>query len=255
MQPSTASPSAAAAPRINVDDATSTSHPALAEQPRLWNPYYHLIRQLKQHLRHAVSAAAPAAGARVLDYGCSTMRHRSLFPAQVEYLGADLPGNALAHILLDEAGRVPEPAASFDVVFSTQVLEHVDDPALYLAECRRLLKPGGRLILSTHGTFVFHPCPDDNWRWTSMGLRRVIESAGFELTEMRGLCGGIPTALQFLQDLLSPKLPRVLKPVLHFVFQSLIVVTDRLYAPHQRLRNACILLAMAQVPHRAASAQ
>lgn len=235
-----------AAPRINVDEATA-SHPALAETPRLSNPYYQLIRQLKAQLRSAIQRAALAPGARVLDYGCSTMHHRPLFPPGIEYLGADLPGNALAHIILDDDGRVPAADASFDLLFSTQVLEHVEDPDLYLAECRRLLKPGGRLLLSTHGTFIFHPCPHDYWRWTWMGLERALQKAGFEVDDMQGVCGGIPTALQLLQDLIANKLPRFLKPLLYVIFQSAMVMTDRLYSPSQRLRNACILVVTARL--------
>jgi SAM-dependent methyltransferase len=234
-----------ATPRIQVDEATS-SHPALDDRPRLWNPYYHLIRQLNASLRRALETVALPAGAKVLDYGCSTMRYRPLFPRGVEYLGADLPGNSLAHVILENDGRVPQADGSFDLVLSTQVLEHVEDPALYLAECRRLLKPGGQMILSTHGTFIFHPCPYDYWRWTSDGLQKAIRDAGFEITGMQGLCGGIPTALQLMQDLISPRTPRLLKPVLHLIFQAAMVLTDRLYAPSQRLRNACILMVTAR---------
>ena len=55
---------------------------------------------------------------------------------------------------------------SFDAVLSTQVLEHVADPGALPAERFRVLRPGGRLLLSTHGIFVYHPDPDDYWRWT-----------------------------------------------------------------------------------------
>ncbi|MGH8506697.1 MAG: class I SAM-dependent methyltransferase [Stenotrophobium sp.] len=229
-----------------VSEDASGKHPALAEEPRLTNCYYHLIRELKGALQPAVQNLALPAGSRVFDYGCSTMRHRHMFPSNVEYIGADMPGNDEAHVILDADGRVPLESATFDAVFSTQVLEHVEDPDLYLSECRRLLKPGGRLLLSTHGTFIFHPCPHDYWRWTYMGLQRVIEKAGFKVTAIRGVCGGIPAVLQYLQDLVSPKLPRLLRPAFIAMIQLLMVASDRLYSPEQRLRNACILLMTAE---------
>ena len=49
---------------------------------------------------------------------------------------------------------------------------------------------GGRLILTTHGIFVYHPDPQDNWRSTSEGLRRLVEKHGYQVVEMRGLVGG-----------------------------------------------------------------
>jgi len=67
---------------------------------------------------------------------------------------------------------------SFDIVLCTQVLEHVDDPAAAVREMHRVTKPGGRVLASTHGVMVFHPNPNDYWRWTHTGLRRLFELNG-----------------------------------------------------------------------------
>lgn len=217
-------------------------HPALAENPRLTNRYYHLIRVLKGGLQKAVAQLDLSPESRILDYGCSSMRHRGMFPADAEYIGADLEGNDLADVFLGDDGCVPLEDNSFDVVFSTQVLEHVADPQLYLRECQRLLKPGGQLILSTHGIYVFHPCPTDYWRWTYPGLRKIVEDAGFEVTSLRGLSGGLPTALQLLQDVSRQKLPRLLRPLFFVFIQGAMAITDRMYSEEGRIKNATFLL-------------
>lgn len=232
--------------RHEVDETTAASHPALADNPRLTNPYFLLIKELQRGIREMVAGLALTEQSRILDYGCSTMRYRHLFPAGADYMGADLPGNEMADVVLSSDGRVPLASDSFDVVFSTQVLEHVDDPALYLQECRRVLKPGGRLVLSTHGTFVFHPCPSDYWRWTEMGLEKTLNNAGFSVASAQGLLGGVAAALQFLQDETARKLPRLLRPLYYAFMQSLIVFGDRLYSPAQRKKNACVLLMTAK---------
>lgn len=222
-----------------------TAHPALDASPRISNRYYHLIRELHAAVETATLSFKLRPQDQVLDYGCATMRYRNLFPEGCNYVGADLPGNELANVLLDPDGRVPLPDASFDAVISTQVLEHVEDPVLYLNECRRLLKPGGRLLLSTHGLHVYHPCPNDYWRWTYTGLERVINQAGFTINQTQGVLGGIPATLQLLQELTVKKLPGFLQPLFFSLFQSLIVASDRLYSADQRPRNACILLVTA----------
>lgn len=231
----------------DVPQPAAEDHPALAEKPGITNQYFHLIRELKSSLRQAVEKLQLADDSAILDFGCSTMRHRDLFGDRVEYLGADLPDNRQAHIAIRDDGSLPVDDAQFDLVFSTQVLEHVESPALYLDECRRVLKANGRLLLTTHGTFVFHPCPYDYWRWTHMGLQRSLESADFEIEHIEGVCGGLPTALQMLQDVTSHRLPRLLRPLLHAVIQSLMVLSDRLYAPQQKLRNATFFLVIARV--------
>ena len=69
---------------------------------------------------------------------------------------------------------LPVEDASFDVVLCTQVLEHCDDPAQAVRELRRVTAPGGRVLASTHGVQVYHPSPEDYWRWTHAGLRRLF---------------------------------------------------------------------------------
>jgi SAM-dependent methyltransferase len=95
------------------------------------------------------------------------------------------------------------------MVISTQVLEHVPNPAHYVAECFRVLKPGGSLLLTTHGVFHDHGCPYDFQRWTADGLRRLIEESGFRVDEVKKLTCG-PRALcslihQGISTLRAPK--------------------------------------------------
>ena len=144
----------------------------------------------------------------MLDYGCGDSHYRRLVPDGCEWVGVDLPGNPRASLELTPNGRVPAEDASFDAVLSTQVLEHAEDPGLYLAECARVLRPGGRMLLSTHGISVFHPDPEDIWRWTGPGLQRIVADAGFETERFEGV-GLTSTGSKLFQDGLLGRLPAV----------------------------------------------
>jgi SAM-dependent methyltransferase len=111
-----------------------------------------------------------AAGLRVLDVGCGDRPYAELFPGAI---GFDVPGNPQAD-LHGSLEAIPVDDASFDVVLCLQVLEHVPDPAAAVRELRRVVRPGGRVLLSTHGVYPFHPNPDDLWRWTHQGLERLF---------------------------------------------------------------------------------
>lgn len=136
----------------------------------------------------------------VIDFGCGSMPYRQLMePLVSSYIGCDLPGNHLADCTLTTP-TLPFGQSTIDVVFSSQVLEHVADPSAYLCECRRVLRDNGVLIVSTHGVWKYHPHPDDYWRWTSQGLQRQIENAGFTIERFRGILGPAATGLQIYQD-------------------------------------------------------
>ena len=131
-------------------------------------------------LRMALEAFRTDRAITILDYGCGGSTYRSLFPNAI-YKRADYLQDGVNRLdyVLSEDSRVKEADNKFDFILSTQVLEHVGSPTIYLAECFRLLKSGGTLYITTHGTFPDHACPYDFYRWTTDGLTRDIRCSGF----------------------------------------------------------------------------
>lgn len=126
---------------------------------------------------------------RVLDFGCGGSPYRTLFTCN-QYIRADYVRSTGLDLLIDEGGLLPIPDGSCDCVLSTQVLEHVRDPIRYLSEAHRVLRPGGALILTTHGIWEDHGCPYDFWRWTRDGLCLEVERAGFTVHKSARLTTG-----------------------------------------------------------------
>jgi SAM-dependent methyltransferase len=116
-------------------------------------------------------------GKRVLDVGCGLKPYYPFFVDAAEYVGVDVVASPSADIV-GPVESLPVEDDSFDIVLCTQVLEHVDDPATAVHELHRVTKPGGRVLASTHGVMVFHPNPNDYWRWTHTGLRRLFDLNG-----------------------------------------------------------------------------
>lgn len=98
---------------------------------------------------------------RILDLGCGTgwftRKIAQTWPCQVT--GVDLSPGMIKQaserseqgieLMVADAESLPVPSNSFDVVFSNLMVQWCDDPRTVFAECRRVLRPGGRLVLST----------------------------------------------------------------------------------------------------------
>lgn len=146
---------------------------------------------------------------QVLDFGCGGSPYQSLF-GSTNYVRADIDGVPdIDHTIVsdDQKCRIDLPDNSFEMIFSSQVLEHVPKPLAYLREAYRLLSPGGRMLLTTHGIFEDHGCPYDFRRWTSYGLSQELQTAGFEIRRMAKLTTG-PRAALFLMQRTNPRSPR-----------------------------------------------
>jgi SAM-dependent methyltransferase len=116
---------------------------------------------------------AAASGLRVLDVGCGVKPYYPFFAGAQNYVGVDIVENPAAD-LIGPVEALPVEDGSFDVVLCNQVLEHCDDPAQAVRELRRVTAPSGRVLASTHGVQVYHPSPNDLWRWTHAGLERLF---------------------------------------------------------------------------------
>jgi SAM-dependent methyltransferase len=177
---------------------------------------------------------------KLADFGCGTKPYYSLFDLpNIEYLGIDLPWNPHAEIKIDIDSKIEADNGVLDVILSTQVLEHVDNPQTYLSEAYRVLKKDGLLVLTTHGYWMYHPDPTDFWRWTSAGLKKIVEKEGFEVIAFKGMLGRMASGLQLFQDGLIFKFPVWIRPIITAPMQLFILLADKLQNDSVRDMDAC----------------
>jgi SAM-dependent methyltransferase len=156
-------------------------------RPRLWDTDWLVLRGMHTAIDQlARDISTP--GKVALDFGCGAEPYSSLFTSRgVAYVGADIDrGHAVA---IDSDGKLGVGAGYADLVVSFQVLEHVRDIGTYFAEAKRVLREDGLLLLSTHGTWLHHPHPEDHRRWTRMGLTHDLAVGGFDVTDCLPVVG------------------------------------------------------------------
>jgi SAM-dependent methyltransferase len=155
----------------------------------------------------------------VLDLGSGD----GAFTAELERAGVDAVGVEVAEAALNRArsahpeldfrlapigGALPLDDGGFDVVWASEVIEHVADTARWLSEVRRVLAPGGKLLLTTpnhprmslllHGLERFSdPLGDHLHLYTRRSLRGLLDEFGFDPVEVRA-AGGPPLLKRLL---------------------------------------------------------
>ncbi|MBX3751627.1 MAG: methyltransferase domain-containing protein [Opitutaceae bacterium] len=150
----------------------------------LVNPFYFARRGLLAGLAEFL----PYLRGRVLDVGCGSQPYRELIPATV-YVGMEIDtprtrASFSADVYYDGL-NFPWPEASFDGALCSQVFEHVFNPPHFLAELNRVLRPGGVLVLAVPFAWDEHEQPHDFARYSSFGLKALLEAAGFEVVAQR----------------------------------------------------------------------
>jgi len=127
-------------------------------------------------------------GAVVLDAGAGEARFRARFSRQ-RYLALDNRQGDLAwnysglHIvgnLLD----LPLRGDACDAILNVVVLEHAPDPSRVLLELRRVLRPGGRLLIMVPLIWEVHQAPNDYFRFTRYGFESLLAGAQFEIASL-----------------------------------------------------------------------
>ncbi|MFA5385924.1 MAG: class I SAM-dependent methyltransferase, partial [Eubacteriales bacterium] len=148
------------------------------------NPFYFSRKALWQEIK---SLGIHISG-RVLDVGCGKKPYQSLVQCR-EYIGLeiDTPRNRLKSKadLYYDGMHFPVENVSFDWVVCSQVLEHVFNPDVFLSEIARVLKAGGGLLMVVPFVWDEHEQPNDFARYSSFGLRSLLERNGFVIVEQR----------------------------------------------------------------------
>jgi len=205
---------------------TSLSKEQLEKESRdfvnlpLWDTYYYSSTLLKKKLEESIAKNLDRNKKyKILDYGCGVKPYEYVFePYKSEYVGVDVGNNPHANHNIQPDEKLPLEDSGFDIVLSSQVLEHVENVDLYLGECNRVLKKGGLLILSTHGTWQFHSAPVDVQRWTSYGLKKLIEKYGFNIRDFTPSLGQLALTSQLRLTFYHSFVKEIFKPLKIFYY-------------------------------------
>jgi SAM-dependent methyltransferase len=162
-------------------------HPldALPGRPQCTQPVSDRTYLSALMLQSSLRQCASYVKGRMLDVGCGFRPYeKTFFAAATDYIGADCLSDRSRPDVVCSALELPFPENSFDTVASTEVLEHVPEPLRALNEMRRVLKPGGYLILSAPLYWPRHEVPYDFYRYPYDGILYLVKQSGLDLKRL-----------------------------------------------------------------------
>lgn len=152
----------------------------------LTNPFF-LVRK---NLYIQVKELARELSGNVLDFGCGCKPYQKYFSHCSSYMGCDIEISGHRHEnenidVFYDGSKLPFDDDYFDGVFSTEVFEHIFNLDEIISELSRVMKEGGMLLVTVPFVWNEHEVPYDCARYTSFGIKALLEREGFVVIEQR----------------------------------------------------------------------
>lgn len=222
----------------------------MTAKDRYWHPD---VYQRDQWVKREAAKLFP--GSKVLDAGAGASKYRPFF-AHCEYKTQDFcayNGPLVKYLepidYICDVADIPLPDGALDAILCTEVIEHVVDPMVVLAEFKRLLKPGGKLLLSAPLLSALHMQPYHYYGgFTHYWYEHWLPRRGFKVETITRVGGPARAAVVFAQcfymiwaaqEKKSTGLKRLLsmgarapaKLIVHYVLPWLLPPFDRWLGP------------------------
>ena len=168
------------------------------------NPFYFA----RQGLVENIERFSLFVTGKTLDVGCGSKPYQKLFNVS-EYIGLEIDSehnrkNKKADYFY-QGDNFPFTDEEFDSVISNQVLEHIFNTDIFFSEINRVLKPQGVLLITVPFVWDEHEQPDDYARYSSFGLKYLLEKHGFKILEYRKSMNDVRIIFQLINAYLYKK--------------------------------------------------
>lgn len=191
---------------------------------------------VRHRLVDGITRHANLMNGKMLDFGCGSKPYKILFKVE-EYIGLDYDGEGHSHAgeQIDhyyDGKKIPFNDNTFDSVFTTEVFEHIFNLPEILPELHRVMKKDALILITCPFAIAEHETPVDFGRYSSFGLRYLMETYGFEIVVQEKLGNSIEVITQFwlsyLDIHITPHLKKI--PLLGILFEKINATLFNLFA-------------------------
>jgi len=164
------------------------------ESYNILNPYFLPFHFLNKYIKEF----SVQSDGILLDIGCGVKPYYKIFNNRIgRYIGLDYKESIntedLKTVISSErktdiwgdAIFLPIKSSSVDTVFSSMVLEYINEPDIFIKEISRVLKPKGKLILSSPQSYPIHHKERDFFRFTKHGIKYLLKKNNLEIISIK----------------------------------------------------------------------
>jgi SAM-dependent methyltransferase len=211
------------------------------------NPFYIARRGLITNIKELGKEIS----GKTLDVGCGTKPYKNYF-SSADYIGLeieDTPHKETKADIFYKGDKFPFNDKEFDSVVTNQVFEHVFNPDAFMKEINRVLKPEGKLLITVPFVWDEHEQPYDFARYSSFGLKSVLESHGFKILVSKKSVPDIKVIFQLLNGYIYKKtvrskiLRQILTILVMFPVNVLALIVSKILPGNEDLYLDNIILA------------
>ena len=175
-----------------------------------FNPYfilryniYRIIKKISSNIK----------GDIMLDFGCGSKPYKNCFKFNT-YIGIDIENSGHDHKnenidMYYDGKKIPFSDEHFDLIFSSEVFEHIFNLEDIIKELKRVLKTNGKMLITLPFVWNEHEQPFDYARYTSFAIKDILTKNGFEILESYKSSNFIETIFQkisvYLYQVIFPK--------------------------------------------------
>lgn len=191
---------------------------------------------IRKNLKRDIKILSSNLNGNLLDFGCGSKPYKGVFTKVSSYIGVDLKieGREENHKYIDkfyDGKTIPFEDETFDSLLSTEVLEHVFNVEDILKEINRVLKKGGKALITTPFMWEEHEMPYDFARYTTPALFHLYEKNGFKVIENRKAGNNIEVIAQFSLNYFKNIMPKneILRQIFLLPFIFIFNVTGLIF--------------------------
>ena len=192
-------------------------------KPSFFSIFYHPFFFIRREIYSFLEVNSNYLNGKLLDFGCGSKPYEKLFKNLNDYVGVEVAGNKenLKSDIYYDGISLPFADNTFDSILCTEVFEHVEQLDDVIFELYRILKPGGRMIVTTPFMCMEHEMPYDFRRFTLNGLINFMKKKNFKIIKSKKLLNNFHVFFQTLNfyicQVFLKKKTRYLKYIVYFL--------------------------------------